>query len=382
MAFNFMENKLTKSKLMKSKLILMIIIFVLIFSGCGAKGTQPDSDEGSSGGPETRTVTDVYGRSVELPEKVETVAAIGGAARILTYAGCADQLVGVTDMDKQNVSSMPYSVVNKDHFASLPSVGSGGSNDTPYVEELVTLAPDVIIGLADENTINDVASKTGIPVVGIYPENMFDESFYSALNLVGTVMGKEDHCTLVIDYVKECQADLDARTKDIPEDQKPTVYTGGVSYRGAHGFEGSYAEYPPFTAIHGKNVVNETGESGALMIDLEKVTVWDPDIIFLNPTNMSLVNEDYGKNKAFYDNLSAVKNGNVYAQISYNYNWTNMEIAIADAYYAGKIIYPQQFSDIDPVEKADEIFETMLGEPFYDKLAADGLRFGKIAIGK
>jgi iron complex transport system substrate-binding protein len=59
-----------------------------------------------------------------------------------------------------------------------------------------------------------------------------------------------------------------------------------------------------------------------------------------------------------------------------------MEIAIADAYYAGKIIYPQQFSDIDPVEKADEIFEIMLGEPFYDKLAAGGLQFGKITIEK
>ena len=44
-------------------------------------------------------------------------------------------------MDKQNISAMPYSVVNAEHFATLPSVG-GGSNDIPYIEELVTLAPD------------------------------------------------------------------------------------------------------------------------------------------------------------------------------------------------------------------------------------------------
>ena len=365
---------------MKKRMLIGIILsLVLIFSGCGTDRSAPSSSSADEG---TRIVTDVYGRQVELPEKVETVAVIGGAARILTYAGCADKIVGVTDMDKQNVSAMPYSVVNADHFATLPSVGSGGSNDTCYVEELVTLGPDAIIGVTEEDTIQDIAEKTGIPTVGIYPESMFDESFYSALELVGQVMGTEEHASLVIDYIKECQADLDNRTKDIPEDQKPTVYTGAVSFRGAHGFEGTYANYPPFTAIHAKNVVDETGEDGAVLIDLEKVTVWDPDIIFLNPTNMNLVNENYKKNKAFYDNLKAVKNGNVYSQISYNYNWTNMEIAIADAYYAGKVMYPEQFADIDSVEKADEIFEIMLGQPFYEKLAADGSRFEKITIGK
>jgi len=359
------------------KLSLVVLITALILGGCGSgvSTTSPDPQE-------TRIVTDVYGRQVEIPEKVETVAAIGGAARILTYAGCADKLVGVTEMDKQNISAMPYSVVNAEHFATLPSVGSGGANDTPYMEELVTMAPDVIIGLTDESTIKNVAEKTGIPTIGIYPEGMFDESFYSALELIGQVMGTEEHCAGVISYIKEWQADLDRRTRDIPDQEKPTVYTGAVSFRGAHGFEGTYANYPPFTAIHAKNVVDETGETGAFIVDLEKVTVWDPEIIFLNPTNLYLVEEHYQKNKAFYQGLQAVQKGEIYTQISYNYNWTNMEIAIADAYYAGKVIYPDRFADVDPIEKADEIFTVMLGQPFYDQLARDGMRFEKISLGE
>ncbi|NLZ38585.1 MAG: iron ABC transporter substrate-binding protein [Firmicutes bacterium] len=359
----------------KGKLLAAVLIITLIMTGCGPNVSTPSSGE-------TRIVTDVFGRQVEIPQKVETIAAIGGAARILTYAGCADKLVGVTDMDKQNIAAMPYSVVNAEHFAALPSVGSGGSNDVPYIEELVTLAPDVIFGLTDEATIKNVAEKTGIPTIGIYPEGMFDESFYAALELIGEVMGTEERCAEVIDYLKECQADLDRRTKDIPDGVKPTVYTGAVSFRGPHGFEGTYANYPPFTAIHAKNVVDETGEKGAFIVDLEKVTIWDPDIIFLNPVNMYLVNEHYAKNKAFYENLKAVKNGQVYSQISYNYNWTNMEIAIADAYYAGKVIYPERFADIDPIKKADEIFTVMLGQPFYDRLAQEGMKFEKITIGE
>lgn len=362
-----------KSKKVIFIVMLMVLTLALILSGC----TSSSQDSSA-----TRTVTDVYGRQVEIPAEIETAAAIGGAARIMTYCGCADKLIGVTDMDKEDAVPMPYSVVNANNFANLPSVGSGGANDTCYIEELVKLNPDVIIGLTDEDTIKNVAEKTGIPVVGIYPESMFDESFYSAIELVGQVMGTEEHCAEVVDYIKGCQKDLDDRTKDIPDEDKPTVYAGAVSFRGAHGFEGTYANYPPFTAIHAINVVDETGEKSALLIDLEKVAVWDPDIIFLNPTNMNLVNEAYAKNEAFYNNLKAVKNGNVYTQISYNYNWTNMEIAIADAYYAGKIIYPQQFSDIDPVAKADEIFTVMLGQPYYDKLVAAGSSFGKITIGE
>lgn len=209
----------------KIKLFVVVMIIGLTLGGCISKFSPSTTSQ-----VETRIVTDVYGRQVEIPEKVKTVAAIGGAARIITYAGCADKLVGVTDMDKQNISAMPYSVVNAEHFAALASVGSGGSNDTPYIEELVTLMPDVIIGLTDENTIKNVAEKTGVPTIGIYPTGMFDESFYSALELIGEVMGTEQHCSKVIDYIKDCQADLDSRTKDIPDEEKPTVYTGAVSF--------------------------------------------------------------------------------------------------------------------------------------------------------
>jgi iron complex transport system substrate-binding protein len=273
--------------------------------------------------------------------------------------------------------------VNAERFAALPSVGSGGSNDTAFVEELVMLEPDIIIGMCDSlNTIEDVATKTGIPVIGISVDHMFDESFYKSLDIIGQATGRAQHCRAVIEYVKSCQADLDERTRGISDAEKPSVYAGAVSFRGAHGFEGTYGGYPPFAVVHARNVVDETGQKGAMLIDIEKVTVWDPDIIFLNPSNMNLVNDDYSKNPAFYDNLKAVKNGAVYTQISYNYNWSNLEIAIADAYYAGKIIFPDAFTDIDPILKADEIFSVMLGEPFYDKLAAEGLRFERIAIGR
>ena len=97
---------------------------------------------------------------------------------------------------------------------------------------------------------------------------------------------------------------------------------------------------------------------------------------------MKLVNEDYKKNPDFYNSLSAVENKKVYSQPSYNWYTTNVEIAIADAYYAGTIIYPEQFKDVKVEEKADEIYKKFLGKKLYSDFVKEGLGFGPITIGE
>jgi ABC-type Fe3+-hydroxamate transport system, periplasmic component len=330
-----------------------------------------------------RTITDILGRTVTIPARVERIAAINGAARMLTYARAVDKLVGVTDMDKKGAAGMPYSYVNKEKFQTLASVGKGGSNDIAYIEKIAELSPDLIFAFTNNiDAVNDVQNKTHIPTVALYKTSMFSDDFFETLLLIGSIMGTQTECKRTVDTIKNWQRDLNDRTKDIPDAAKPSVYAGAVSFRGGHGIEGTCGAYPPFTAVNAKNVVDSTGKTGEMLIDREKITEWDPDIIFLNPSNMNLVNEDYKKNKNFYENLSAVKNGRIYSQVSYNYNWTNVEIAIADAYYAGCIIYPERFADIDFNEKAEEIFKAMLGQTYLEVLDNAGIGFGPVIIGK
>jgi iron complex transport system substrate-binding protein len=77
-----------------------------------------------------------------------------------------------------------------------------------------------------------------------------------------------------------------------------------------------------------------------------------------------------------------VKEGKVYSQISFRANASNLETALADAYYAACVIYPEQFADIDPVEKAGEIFEMLLGVNPYDELKEAGYEFRPLQIGE
>ena len=118
-------------------------------------------------------------------------------------------------------------------------------------------------------------------------------------------------------YLEEIQQDLEQRTASIPEEKKPTVYVGGVSFKGHHGFEGTEAFYGPFELIHAANLANTTGQTGAFNIDVEQVLGWDPEIIFLDFNGMELIREDYAKNPDFYEALTAVQQGRVYSQISF-----------------------------------------------------------------
>ncbi len=112
-----------------------------------------------------------------------------------------------------------------------------------------------------------------------------------AIRNCGEVLGCTERTDALIAYTAACKEDLAARTADIPEAERPTVYAGGVGFNGPHGFDGTHAHYPPFDAIGARNVVDETGEEGAFLIELEKVLAWQPEVLFLNPENMYLVNE-------------------------------------------------------------------------------------------
>ena len=192
----------------------------------------------------------------------------------------------------------------------------------------------------------------------------------------------EERAEELTDYLHGIEDDLAVRTADIPEADKPSVYVCGVSFQGAHGFEGTEAHYGPFELIGANNLADQTGQALAFDIDPEQVLEWDPDIIFIDFNGMNLISEDYAANPDFYNALTAVQEGRVYSQISFRSSASNLETALADAYYAGTVIYPEQFADIDIAEKADEIFTMLLGEPVYDDLVENGYAFRQIQLGE
>ena len=352
---------------------LSAVLCLGLFAGCQTPGENAGN---------TRTITDGTGRQVNVPEKVESIVCVGvGALRYTCYVGAQDLVVGVEDYEVKPGMSRLYNYVNFDKFKDLPVIGTNGQ---PYTEEIIKLAPDVIVMSAYASVeADDLQAKTGTPVV-VVPgsDTTLDNGAYETIRIMGQLYGMESRATELTNYLKGIQKDLDDRTTDIPDSEKPSVYVAGVSFKGAHGFEGTEAGYGPFALIHANNLADTTGKTGAFDIDLEQVLSWDPDIIFLDFNGIKLINEDYAKNPDYYHSLTAVQEGKVYSQISFRSSASNLETALADAYYAACVIYPEQFKDVDPVAKAGEIFEKLLGTNPYENLKEAGYEFRPIKIGE
>lgn len=374
---------------MKKRFAVLAAVLMLALSGCTSTSEKTKDTENVEETQSSVTVTDLLGREVEVPENPEKIIALGaGGLRMICYAQAQDMVIGVEKGEQEKTLAKGYNYINYDKFASLPVVGTGGSGSyEAYEEEIITLAPDIIFAAYTEDLADDLQNKTGIPVVVItYDEGMFDEKLYQSMELIGKILHKEERCTEVVDALKGWQKDLAERTADIKDTEKPSVFTGACSFKGGHGIEGTYTNFPPFTAIGALNVADELSDkTGGVVVDLEQIAVWDPDYIFLDPNNMQLVNDDYAVNAGFYDSLSAVREGRVYAQVAYNWYTTNVETAVIDAYYAGKVIFPEQFDDIDIETKANEVYTTLLGEEasaYYKDMTENGLAWKQLKIGE
>ena len=355
---------------------------------------------------DTRTVVDVWNREVEIPAEVDSIVAVGSMGpRMAAYLGVVDMLAGAELSDINSESARyDYSPVYHDVLADLPPVGRGGGSgeNNAYAEEIIMLQPDVIIAGFDEDACDELQRQTGIPVVSIrYRAHGFiDEGFYRSLRIFADVVGAEECCEEILSYIDGCKADLARRTDGIPDSGKLLAYTGAVTYNGRHGFAFTYVNFPPFVAIGALNAADElaaaqTGDAEAAAlasgtayigddgfeIDPEKIIEWDPDIIFLDPGNMDIVNSEYAANPAYFESIRAIEEGNVYSMPSTNSAGPNITYLLMNAYYAGTVLFPDSFSDIDFRGKSSEIMEMMLGRDFFDEMESDGLVYGKLEVG-
>lgn len=354
---------------MKKVLIFALVaILLLSLAACAAPGISGE-----------RTLEDGAGREVGVPKTVERIVCVGvGALRYTCYLDCADLVVGVEDCETEPVISRLYNFVNIDQFKDKPIIGSNGK---PNAEAIIAADPQVIVlSMAAGLDPDDLQRKTGIPVVVIPgSDGLLDNKGYKTVALLGKLFGREDRANELTRYLQGLQTDLENRTASVTE--APTVYVGGVSYKGHHGFEGTEAGYGPLALIGANNLADTTGLSGAFNIDTEQVLGWDPDVIFLDFNGMALINADYRENPDFYNSLSAVKNGKVFSQISFRSNAVNLETALADAYYAGSVLYPDRFADLDLDAKISEIYRTLLGSDPTEDLKEAGYAFRPITLG-
>jgi iron complex transport system substrate-binding protein len=196
-------------------------------------------------------------------------------------------------------------------------------------------------------------------------------------------MDKKNRAEEIKSFFNELIEDLDSRTADIK--QEKLCYLGGVAYRGPHGLQSTEPGYPPFLFLNTRNAAmsSEDAELSHMDVSKEKIVEWDPDIIFIDLSTCQLESEANAlyelQNDPAYTGLKAVKTGNIFGVLPYNWYTQNHGSTLANAYFIGKVLYPGKFEDIDPVKKANEIYTFLTGKPLFDQMNE---LFGNLAFRK
>ena len=369
---------------------LLAVFAVLISAGCVTTDSPGDS-EGMI------TVTDAFGREVSIPESPDKIAVVGsGSMRYFVYLGIdLDDVCAVdyqdSKLNKQTFNLRPYSLANPE-ILEIPEVGAAkGVVDN---EKLLMSGADILFmgGASSSNAevANEIQEKTGIPVVMFYTGNYVTdaEKIQDTLLMLGEILDKEQRAKDLIAYFDAVEADLKKRVAGLSAGE--SVYIGGVAYNGYHGLDGTDPTYYPFAVLNIKNAAGEVSsvsQTGYAQISKEKLLEWDPDFIIVD---LSTIQAAEGgalvelKNDPSYRELTAVKNSMVYTVNPHTSMNVNHETTLANAYFIGKLLYPEQFEDIDPVKKADEIYTFVVGEPVFDLLSAnvDNLSYQRVLFNR
>ena len=281
--------------------VLAVIMVLTLLAGCGSasggQASEPAPEQVSEPVAENTsiTVTDMAGREVVLEKAAEKIVALEPSdCEILYYLDALDRLVG-----RGEYCDFPAEVMD------VPSVQSGYETN---IEEIIALEPEVVIMTRMAQTEDQVNAleKAGIKVIMTDAQDI--EGVYTAIELIGKVVGRETEAQNTIDYMK---SEFDA-IKATALDEEKTIYfevsplEWGLWTAGNHTFMNEIAEM-----MGCKNAFADA--EGWAEVSEEQVIAADPDYIVTitmyfgeGPTPEEEIAARPG-----WENIKAVVNGNI-----------------------------------------------------------------------
>ena len=177
---------------------ILIAALLAVMTACGTQngsGTAPEnvSSQAAESGP--ITVTDMTGREITLEEPAARVVALTASDCEILYAiGAGDALVG-----RGEYCNYPAQVLD------VPSVQSGSDTN---IEQILSLEPQVLLMSTMAQTEEQVAQLEAAGVHVVVSDAQDIAGVYTAIELIGALMGKDAEAAEVIGEMKNTFSDL------------------------------------------------------------------------------------------------------------------------------------------------------------------------------
>lgn len=266
---------------------LAVLLLVMTLTGCGSKDASPDQ----SGDP--ITITDQKDRVIAFEKAPQTIVCLAPNITEIVFAlGLGDRVIAVTDN-----SNYPAEALEKEKV---------GNFFEPNVEKIIALSPDVVFASALVKEPVDQLENAGLKVVVLDPTSI--DEIFEAMLLVGEVAQVKDHATERVNKLRGELEAIEEQVAGIPDDERPVVYYEvwheGFMTAGPGTFINSIIE-----KAGGINLAADA-EAAYPNYSEEAILAKDPDVIILGHSGQSV---DDIKARTNWSNVSAVKNGRVYA---------------------------------------------------------------------
>ncbi len=337
------------------KKIIIAIIAVIAIVAVAAWYTGTSSSVPGTG---NTTITDMIGRSVNVPGQINTVLATSPPVTNLVYMLAPDKLAGwnsnLTDEEKEYMPSK---------YQNLPNVGGWYGTYTGNPETFIAMKPDIILddvsltkNSSSTDQINDMQQKMGsISVVSVLSSTNIT-NYTPSIQFIGKLLGAQKQADDLVAFYNNVSQNVTSTVSSIPDNEKVRAY---------------YAEGPtglqtdPSGSMHsqlinfcgGINVaqVPVTQGNGMSEVSMEQVLKWNPDVIITN--NPQFYSGIYSNSS--WSEVKAVQNHKVYLTPTVPLGWfdrppgVNTIIGIP---WTAKVLYPDKFKDLNMTSLTKEFY--------------------------
>jgi iron complex transport system substrate-binding protein len=362
-------------------LLMSLIVLLALIAGCSSANTSSTSPAGSpsasatSDSPSqtspaasgaTQIITDMAGRQVTVPTTVKSVYCAVPTAEAMITSLCPDKLIGW--VNKPSDVTLKYLPSN---LANIPVIGGWmGQQVTANIENIVSLAPDVIIYMGTnvmsnaDKTPDDIQKKTNIPVV-VCSSKLTDTA--AAYRFLGQVLGVSDRAETLAAYSEKKIDEIKADVAKVPDAAKVTVYyaegKGGLS---TDPTGSDHTEVLDLINVTNVANVEKLAGQGMTAVSIEQVISWNPSVILVS--GQTLDNYKLITTSDSWKKIQAVQDNKVYVAPTTPFNWFDrppdvMRI-IAISWFANKI-YPD-YVKIDANQEIKDFFKTFYGATLSD----------------
>jgi iron complex transport system substrate-binding protein len=303
--------------------------------------------------PTAKTVTDSLGRTVNVPQQIDSVYCVGACSlRLVSYFDAVDKVKAVETAGTFNTrDDQTYYLINKEKIASLPQVAT-------TAEAILNLNPTLIITSTAEDTAtaDTLQTQTNIPVYVINANLEFGDAFYNQITSLGVLLGESERANELNNGIAQMIGDITSKATAATSE---TAYASGMFYYGGASFLKASGNYLPFDYSNVTNVIEPAANGQPYVITLETLIAANPDYMFIDSIGLNdcitSINGYIDTNTGL-DNVSAIKNSNIYSTMVYKCYGTNWENQLINAYYIAATMNGESYSWTFE-DKANEVID-------------------------